>query len=247
MLATLPALLCRLAGLRPILDSAIFRIALLVREIIRLKFSAGISTREIARRLGIAASTVRETLRCFDASSFLVSERRRTLLRTTALAVISLSFVVSAVSLTSSASDAQVSGAGGKVEPRNGRSAAPTGGGTIPATGTTSVGVGGRELPVILEIQWALTPRRATPARAAAPARRPSASPALNATYTGGNGGNGADGVGSSAPGGGGGGGYDIGFGGTGSHRQRRGQGRQRRRDYGRYLTLYKSFNGYSI
>ena len=34
-----------------------------VREIIRLKFSAGISTREIARRLGIAASTVRETLR----------------------------------------------------------------------------------------------------------------------------------------------------------------------------------------
>ena len=32
-----------------------------VREIIRLKFSAGISTREIARRLGIAASTVRET------------------------------------------------------------------------------------------------------------------------------------------------------------------------------------------
>lgn len=245
MLATLPALLCRLAGLRPILDSAIFRIALLVREIIRLKFSAGISTREIARRLGIAASTVRETLRCFDASSFLVSERRRTLLRTTALAVISLFFVVSAVSLTSSASDAQVSSAGGKVEPRNGRSAAPTGGGTIPAT--TSVGVGGRELPVFLEIQWALTARRATPARAAAPARRPSASPALNATYTGGNGGNGADGVGSSARGGGGGGGYDIVFGGTGSHRQRRGQGRQQRRDYGRYLTLYKSFNGYSI
>src|SRR3979411_1953203 len=34
-----------------------------VREIIRLKFSAGISMREIARRLGIAASTVRETLR----------------------------------------------------------------------------------------------------------------------------------------------------------------------------------------
>ena len=36
------------------------------REIIRLKFSAGISTREIARRLGIAASTVRETLRRFE-------------------------------------------------------------------------------------------------------------------------------------------------------------------------------------
>jgi len=37
-----------------------------VREIIRLKFSAGISTREIARRLGLAASTVRETLRRFE-------------------------------------------------------------------------------------------------------------------------------------------------------------------------------------
>ena len=37
-----------------------------VREIIRLKFSAGISTREIARRRGIAASTVRETLRRFE-------------------------------------------------------------------------------------------------------------------------------------------------------------------------------------
>ena len=36
------------------------------REIIRLKFSAGISTREIARRLGLAASTVRETLRRFE-------------------------------------------------------------------------------------------------------------------------------------------------------------------------------------
>src|SRR6202171_5096061 len=37
-----------------------------VPYIIRLKFSAGISTREIARRLGIAASTVRETLRRFE-------------------------------------------------------------------------------------------------------------------------------------------------------------------------------------
>jgi transposase-like protein len=37
-----------------------------VREIIRLKFSAGVPTREIARRLGIAASTVRETLRRFE-------------------------------------------------------------------------------------------------------------------------------------------------------------------------------------
>ncbi|MGO3934275.1 IS21 family transposase [Rhodopseudomonas pseudopalustris] len=32
------------------------------REIIRLKFSAGVSTREIGRRLGLAPSTVRETL-----------------------------------------------------------------------------------------------------------------------------------------------------------------------------------------
>jgi transposase len=32
------------------------------REIIRLKFSAGLATREIARRLGLAPSTVRETL-----------------------------------------------------------------------------------------------------------------------------------------------------------------------------------------
>src|SRR5271166_6481988 len=32
------------------------------REIIRLKFSAGLPTREIARRLGLAPSTVRETL-----------------------------------------------------------------------------------------------------------------------------------------------------------------------------------------
>ena len=32
------------------------------REIIRLKMSAGVATREIARRLGLAPSTVRETL-----------------------------------------------------------------------------------------------------------------------------------------------------------------------------------------
>ena len=37
-----------------------------VREIIQLEVSAGISTREIARRLGMAASTVRETLRRFE-------------------------------------------------------------------------------------------------------------------------------------------------------------------------------------
>ncbi len=34
-----------------------------VREIIRLKFSAQVATREIARRLGMAPSTVRETLK----------------------------------------------------------------------------------------------------------------------------------------------------------------------------------------
>src|SRR3954469_20809821 len=38
------------------------------REIVRLKFSAGVATREIARRLGIAASTVRETLRRLEAA-----------------------------------------------------------------------------------------------------------------------------------------------------------------------------------
>ena len=36
-------------------------------EIIRSKLSTGIPTREIARRLGVAASTVRETLRRFEA------------------------------------------------------------------------------------------------------------------------------------------------------------------------------------
>jgi transposase-like protein len=38
------------------------------REIIRLKFSAGLPTREIARRLGVAASTVRGALRRFEGS-----------------------------------------------------------------------------------------------------------------------------------------------------------------------------------
>jgi len=36
------------------------------REIIRLKFSGSVPTREIARRLGLAPSTVRETLKRFD-------------------------------------------------------------------------------------------------------------------------------------------------------------------------------------
>ena len=39
-----------------------------MREIIRLKFSARVPTREIARRLGIAASTVRGTLRRFESA-----------------------------------------------------------------------------------------------------------------------------------------------------------------------------------
>jgi transposase len=38
----------------------------LVREIIRLKFSAHVPTREIARRLGLAPSTVRKTLKRFE-------------------------------------------------------------------------------------------------------------------------------------------------------------------------------------
>jgi transposase len=39
-----------------------------VREILRLRFASGIPGREIARRLGIAASTVRETLKRFEAA-----------------------------------------------------------------------------------------------------------------------------------------------------------------------------------
>jgi transposase-like protein len=41
------------------------------REIIRLKFSAYVSAREIARRLGIARSTVRETLRRFESAGLI--------------------------------------------------------------------------------------------------------------------------------------------------------------------------------
>jgi transposase len=40
-----------------------------VREIIRLKFSAGMGTREISRRIGISASTVRETLKRFESAA----------------------------------------------------------------------------------------------------------------------------------------------------------------------------------
>ena len=47
-----------------------------VREIIRLKFSARVPTREIARRLGIAASTVRGTLGRFDSAGESASAER---------------------------------------------------------------------------------------------------------------------------------------------------------------------------
>ena len=36
-----------------------------VREVLRLKFVGGVPTREIARRIGVAASTVRTTIRRF--------------------------------------------------------------------------------------------------------------------------------------------------------------------------------------
>jgi transposase-like protein len=39
-----------------------------VREVVRLKFVGGVSTREIARRIGVAPSTVRETIRRFQAA-----------------------------------------------------------------------------------------------------------------------------------------------------------------------------------
>ena len=40
-----------------------------VREVFRLKFGAGLGTREISRRLGISPSTIRETLRRFEAAA----------------------------------------------------------------------------------------------------------------------------------------------------------------------------------
>ena len=39
-----------------------------VREVLRLKFVGGVSTREIARRIGVAASTVRVTMKRFQAA-----------------------------------------------------------------------------------------------------------------------------------------------------------------------------------
>src|SRR5436309_7752036 len=38
-----------------------------VREVVRLKFVGGVPTREIARRIGVAPSTVRETIKRFQA------------------------------------------------------------------------------------------------------------------------------------------------------------------------------------
>jgi transposase-like protein len=40
-----------------------------MREVLRLKFVGGVPTREIARRIGVAASTVRTTTRRFQAAS----------------------------------------------------------------------------------------------------------------------------------------------------------------------------------
>lgn len=39
-----------------------------VREVVRLKFVGGVSTREIARRIGVAPSTVREMIRRLQAA-----------------------------------------------------------------------------------------------------------------------------------------------------------------------------------
>src|SRR5204862_2725663 len=39
-----------------------------VREVLRLKFFGGVPIREIARRIGVAASTVRATVRRFQAA-----------------------------------------------------------------------------------------------------------------------------------------------------------------------------------
>jgi len=47
-----------------------------VREVLRLKFVGGVLTREIARRLGVAPSTVRETLKRFAAAGLIWPRRR---------------------------------------------------------------------------------------------------------------------------------------------------------------------------
>ena len=39
-----------------------------VREVLRLKFVGGVPTREIARRIGVAPSTVRATIKRFQAA-----------------------------------------------------------------------------------------------------------------------------------------------------------------------------------
>src|SRR6476659_1400000 len=42
-----------------------------VREVLRLKFVGGVSTREIARRIGVAPSTVRETINRFQVAGLI--------------------------------------------------------------------------------------------------------------------------------------------------------------------------------
>ena len=46
-----------------------------VREFLRLKFVGGVPTREIARRIGVAASTVRTTIRRFQAGGLSCSPK----------------------------------------------------------------------------------------------------------------------------------------------------------------------------
>jgi len=48
-----------------------------VHEVLRLKFVGGVPTCEIARRLGVAASTVRATLKRFEAAGGAGRSRKR--------------------------------------------------------------------------------------------------------------------------------------------------------------------------
>jgi Sigma-70, region 4 len=47
-----------------------------VREVLRLKFVGGVPTREIARRIGIAPSTVHMTIRPFQVAGYSHSAKR---------------------------------------------------------------------------------------------------------------------------------------------------------------------------
>ena len=42
-----------------------------LREVLRLKFVGGVPTREIARRIGVAASTVRTTIKRFQTAGLM--------------------------------------------------------------------------------------------------------------------------------------------------------------------------------